>query len=334
MNKFYLLLLFVSHLLFGEDSLSVSIDSFVRYDAENDTLVFEITPCIENNSNEIISLVRESPYDNAIIHADDADMSFFYDFHLSESTDGRLYKESESDYSIVELKPGGITLLPAKTTVQRFSPNDREVNVIYKVEQSFAEMMDVWSGEVSSQVKIKIVPLYVEERYRILKEKKPFIYSDSFVDFINKIGDGRMDNLQFLDGGSLYRLLCLSNDGRSKSICVMVFCNLPMIGYKVFNNDWMLFDNPVVECSSYELSDSDYECFQALLAKVDLSKIPKKDDSIDDNGNTYVFEIIQDDKYYAFIRKSPNEIPNTNNEFSELWTWMQDHMSNETFDEH
>jgi len=68
MNKFYLLLLFVSHILLGEDSLTISIDSFVRYDAENDTLVFEITPCIENNSNEIISLVRESPYDNAIIY--------------------------------------------------------------------------------------------------------------------------------------------------------------------------------------------------------------------------------------------------------------------------
>lgn len=165
------------------------------------------------------------------------------------------------------------------------------------------------------------------------KNNESLIYSDSFVDFINKIGDGRMDNLKFLDGGSLYRLLCLSNDGRSKSISLVVFCNLPMIGYKVFNNDWMLFDNPVVEHHYYELSDSDYECFLALLAKVDLSEIPMKDDSIDDNGNTYVFEIIQDDKYYAFIRKSPNDIPNTNNEFSELWTWMQDHMSNGTCDE-
>jgi len=50
----------------------------------------------------------------------DADMSFFYYFHLYEPPDGRLYTESTSDYSIVELKPGGITLLPTKTRTQPF----------------------------------------------------------------------------------------------------------------------------------------------------------------------------------------------------------------------
>lgn len=172
MNKLYLLSLFVSHLLFGEDGLTISIDSFVRYDAEHDTLVFEIKPCIENNSNEIISLVRDSPYDNSIIYDCNVDMLFTYNFHLYESPDGRLYTESKSDYSIVELKPGGITLLPTKTRTQPFFSDDRFINVIYKVDSSFAEMMDVWSGEVSSQEKIEIAPLYIRERDRILKENE------------------------------------------------------------------------------------------------------------------------------------------------------------------
>ncbi|MBN2069217.1 MAG: hypothetical protein JW739_06240 [Opitutales bacterium] len=146
-----------------DDSLSMDISQSCYYDYVNDQIVMNVYPYLSNCGESEIRVARQPKGESRGQYPHGINYSYGFWVH---KYNGSILVESESDFSIVNLKPGDVTELPSYEILindEDDLPPHRNIIVDYFVSPEFGNELNVWSGDLQIIVPIKIPDLFYNE---------------------------------------------------------------------------------------------------------------------------------------------------------------------------